>query len=58
MSDGEPRDLRRSAHAFGASGGCSAGCKDCRYIRVCGYEEGEPGDGEPVKLSKIKENDR
>lgn len=30
-----PRDIRRSALRFGESGGCRAGCADCKYLRVC-----------------------
>lgn len=41
------RDLARSALAFGRSGGCAAGCKDCRYWELCsGGEIGGDEGGE------------
>lgn len=41
------RDLARSALKFGRSGGCAAGCKDCRYWELCsGGEIGGDEGGE------------
>ena len=30
-----PLETARNALAFGRSGGCSAGCVNCMYIRLC-----------------------
>lgn len=32
---GHKRDFARSALAFGRAGGCSAGCKNCRFYVLC-----------------------
>lgn len=41
MGNRRPIDLPRRALEFGAAGGCKYGCRDCRYIVVCGFETPE-----------------
>jgi len=50
-----PRDLARSALAFGASGGCAAGCQNCLYISICGTDEAEEKEVEK-KRGRLKQH--
>ena len=48
-------DLARSALAFGHSGGCAAGCKDCRYWELCsGGDIGGDEGGEDAREVRAK----
>ena len=57
----DKRDLARSALAFGRSGGCAAGCKDCRYWELCRFvylcEGGTVGEEQEVFEIGERNND-